>query len=101
MKNDDAFLRGEPSEIFSLKNIGYFYLRRLVRLIPFNLFMIMFGMFIIPNIGGGPIWYTYDSQVVAQCRKYWWTNALFINNFYPAKFEDKCMGWNWFIPVYV
>ena len=45
---------------FSLGHIGTFYIRRIVRLIPLNLFMILFAMFIIPNMGNGPIWYTVE-----------------------------------------
>ena len=26
---------------------------------------------------------------------------IFINNFYPANFDDKCMGWTWFVSCYI
>ncbi|XP_073967726.1 nose resistant to fluoxetine protein 6-like [Bombus fervidus] len=32
----------------------------------------------------------------AMCSKYWWTNILYINNFY--KWEDLCLIWSWYLP---
>jgi hypothetical protein len=66
---------------------------------PFNAFIVAFGIFVMPTIGYGPIWNDYN-KVVNPCYTYWWTNLAFINNFYPTNFDEKCMGWTWFIPVY-
>lgn len=54
----------------------------------------------LPYIGGGPIW-KYYNDMMTTCNSYWWTNAIFINNFYPVNYDDKCMGWNWYLPVYL
>ena len=35
-------------------------------------------------LGEGPFW--YEVQTETQCTKYWWTNLLYINNFYPTSF---------------
>lgn len=32
-----------------------------------------------------------------QCKKYWWTNLLFINNLYPTKMADQCIGHLWYL----
>lgn len=85
---------------YSAKNIWNFYKKKIIQIIPFNLFMIGFAMFLMPYLGGGPIW-KYYQDLMRPCQSYWWTNALFINNFYPVNYDDKCMGWNWFIPVYL
>jgi len=36
-----------------------------------------------------------------QCDTYWWTNAVWISNLYPAGFDEKCLPWTWFVPCYV
>jgi peptidoglycan/LPS O-acetylase OafA/YrhL len=77
-----------------------FFLKRVVRLTPFNLFIIGFGACLGPTMGGGPYWDLY-SKTFEPCNKYWWTNVLFIHNFYPAAFDEKCMGWTWIISCYM
>ncbi|XP_050472218.1 nose resistant to fluoxetine protein 6-like [Bombus huntii] len=32
----------------------------------------------------------------AKCSKYWWTNLLYINNFYH--WNDVCLIWSWYLP---
>jgi len=37
-----------------------------------------------------------------QCAKYWWTNMLYINNFYPEEMgetvkDQTCLGWSWYL----
>ncbi|XP_024227372.2 nose resistant to fluoxetine protein 6-like [Bombus impatiens] len=32
----------------------------------------------------------------AKCSKYWWTNILYINNFYH--WDDLCLTWSWYLP---
>jgi len=51
-----------------------------------------------PYLGKGPFWnniFTYTS--ITQCYKYWWTNLLYINNFYPTNYDDTCMAWTWYL----
>lgn len=67
---------------------------------PLNIVLMLFAMYLMPKIGYGPIWKTYE-EVMAPCSDYWWTNVLFVNNFYPSSFDDKCLPWNWFLPVYI
>ncbi|XP_068969037.1 nose resistant to fluoxetine protein 6-like [Bombus flavifrons] len=31
-----------------------------------------------------------------KCSKYWWTNLLYINNFY--KWDELCLTWSWYLP---
>ena len=81
-------------------NLKNFYLNKLLRFGPYNLFIVGFFTILEPYIGNGPLWKDMD-YVIGPCKQYWWTNALFINNFYPANYDDKCMGWNWFLPVYL
>lgn len=64
---------------------------------------LVFANFVVPIIGGGPVWETYQNKVMLPCRSLWWTNVLFINNIVPVNgtFDDKCMPFAWFIPALV
>ncbi|XP_003394659.2 nose resistant to fluoxetine protein 6 [Bombus terrestris] len=31
-----------------------------------------------------------------KCSKYWWTNILYINNFY--RWDELCLTWSWYLP---
>lgn len=57
----------------------YFY-----RLIPVYVFVIMF-MFMGNVLGSGPIWHDSTHKYIQACYDNWWTNLLFINNFYDAE----------------
>lgn len=77
-----------------------FVFKKLVKLTPFNLFVVGFALCVGPNMGGGPYWDLY-TKTMKPCETLWWTNLVFVNNFYPSNFDDKCMGWTWFLPCYV
>jgi peptidoglycan/LPS O-acetylase OafA/YrhL len=47
-------------------------------------------------VGEGYLWDQYTKYIVLRCDK-WWTNALFINNFYPTQFAEQCLGWSWYL----
>jgi hypothetical protein len=69
----------------SYKLVGKFYLKRLFRLTPTSMLVMMFcvgltryfinGPF-YPNDGLGPL-------NVSGCQQYFWTNLIYINNFKP------------------
>lgn len=77
----------------SAPNLLLVYVHRFFRLIPLYGLVMLFFAFLLPLFGNGPIFFQFSYQV-EQCRKYWWTNLLFINNF----FRHYCMGWTWYIP---
>jgi len=78
--------------------IGY-YCWRLVKFVPLLATVLAFAMYVVPIMGYGPIWNTYE-EVIQPCNQYWWTVLIQINNFYPASsFDDKCLPWAWFIPA--
>ena len=45
------------------------------------MFVILFYANLTPFLGEGPLW--YGIQKKTPCHDYWWTNLLYINNFYP------------------
>ena len=55
------------------------------RLTPTYMFVLLFFHKMTGFLGEGPFW--YGVQTETQCSKYWWTNLLYINNFYPTSFR--------------
>ena len=47
------------------------------------MFVLLFWNKLTVFLGEGPNWLNYQSDEA--CDKYWWTNLLYINNFYPTK----------------
>ena len=73
-----------------------FYVHRLIRLSP-GYYLAVFILFkVLPHVGSGPLWSFVDVRL---CEKYWWTNILYINNFYPAVNFDMCHGVTWYLAV--
>ena len=72
----------------------FFYVHRLVRLSPAYYFALFLNFKLLPHVGTGPLWYVRD---VGLCEKYWWTNILYINNFYPTTFSEQCYGVTWYL----
>ena len=46
---------------------------------------------VMPFAGSGPVYYEVINDIfLTNCASYWWTNILFINNFYPWEFNKVC-----------
>ena len=95
---------------------------RYARLVPTLGFAIMLFTLIVPYMGSGPVsslqfcafpvpqfnrvesnwgtnkrhhhkfWYLV-TDMVGHCNKNWWTNLLFVNNFYPPEYKEQCVPW--------
>lgn len=54
------------------------------------------GVFLLlPVFGDGPAFYEVLGTPLSACRRNWWTNLIYINNF--LKLEDQCMLHTWFL----
>jgi len=51
------------------------------------MFVLLFLDKLLRFLGEGPLW--HPEKFAYQCRKYWWTNLLYINNFYPTSFDAQ------------
>ena len=73
-------------QIFSiLLNFNFFFF---FRLWPVYGFVIFLSALVLPALSSGPLWYSNDPQ---NCKDYWWTNMLFIDNFHPKNSDKKVM----------
>jgi len=97
-KEDEKQSKGVS--MYSPKHLAGFYLLKIFRYLPLNMVMLLAAVYIMPYVGSGPIWNNY-LDMTQTCKSNWWTNLIWINNLYPAEFNDKCLAWTWFVPCYV
>lgn len=73
---------------------------RVIRIMPLYVCCLGFWMFLAPHMGSGPFWYQWE-HFLEPCRQLWWTNLLFINNFWPigAPTEANCFYHSWYLAV--
>ncbi|WAR11329.1 NRF6-like protein [Mya arenaria] len=71
-----------------------FYFHRFWRLTPPYMLVLMFGTVLSPYLIMGPLRLTND--IMGECRKNWWTNLLYINNYVELD-HWVCMGWSWYL----
>lgn len=57
-------------------------LDRYLRIIPSIMFLILFCTFILPLLGSGPMWNLVVTSHSDICKKYWWRNLLFLQNWF-------------------
>lgn len=74
-----------------------FVLRRVFRILPLLLVVLGINFFVVPWMTTGPIWSRYYNIFCKGCPDYWWSTALFINNFYPSRGPDQCYKITWYI----
>ncbi|XP_074653885.1 nose resistant to fluoxetine protein 6-like isoform X2 [Tubulanus polymorphus] len=75
-----------------------FYFHRFWRLTPAYMFIVMIYATLTGYFGNGPMSpILRESDYVTSCNKYWWTNLLYINNFYPQHEMKQCMDWSWYL----
>ncbi|XP_055338678.1 nose resistant to fluoxetine protein 6-like [Paramacrobiotus metropolitanus] len=77
------------------------YFHRWWRLTPVYVFVMMFYVYVMPHGIESP-WKLLIAQQGAPteyCKSYWWSNILYINNFFPVYRKGQCMNWTWFLAL--
>lgn len=64
------------------------------RMLPAYCAMMAITANIVPHLGDGPLWPQNIWSEAETCKKYWWTNLLFISNFIDAKYEVRFTSYN-------
>ncbi|KAE8749225.1 hypothetical protein FOCC_FOCC004132 [Frankliniella occidentalis] len=54
---------------------------RALRLLPVYAIVVLFCCTALPDMGEGPLWVEVAQPVADSCRKWWWSNLLFIQNY--------------------
>ncbi|XP_076313904.1 nose resistant to fluoxetine protein 6-like isoform X2 [Tachypleus tridentatus] len=65
-----------------------YYVHRYWKLTP-TFLIISGGIWLLEDLGSGPVWKESLDPLIKSCKKNWWTNVLYIGNFY--KVEDRCL----------
>ncbi|KAL5233121.1 hypothetical protein ACI65C_000531 [Semiaphis heraclei] len=78
----------------SLKFI-YLIIYRIIRIFPTYIAVIVIFAFVLPYMGDGPLWKLIVYPEAEFCRKNWWTNLLFINNYVHS--NEMCMVHAWYL----
>ena len=76
--------------------IIHYYVHRYLRLTPAYAFVLFFAWFLTDHLSYGPVISLINTFSKA-CSKSWWANFLYINNIYPWKLTDECIGWSWYL----
>ncbi|XP_046563547.1 nose resistant to fluoxetine protein 6-like [Haliotis rubra] len=83
--------RGKPTA----RQMVIYYIHRWWRLTPVYMFIILFYSGLLGHLIQGPV---AESKILLErdnCRDNWWTNILYINNFYS--FKEMCFPASWFL----
>ena len=74
------------------------YLFRYLRLTPLYFFVLLFWWKALRVVGLGPQWLS-QRRAYQTCKRYWWTNMLYVNNLVPFKdtFTEQCFGHAWYL----
>lgn len=68
---------------------------RYIRLAPVMLLFLLFNSTWSTRIGSGPFWDKTNLAERQFCRKNWWINALFLNNYFSG--DEKCLLPMWYL----
>ncbi|KAL3994535.1 Acyltransferase family protein [Acanthocheilonema viteae] len=79
--------------IYSLDIWSLFYIHRYIRLTPIYLMIMILDITLLTHFSDGPFWRPIEANY---CRKSWWTNLIYMNNFLLQDIE-VCMGWTWYM----
>lgn len=66
---------------------------------PLYYLTFLVGMFLIPRVSQGGVWFSLEQALFFECDRYWWASLLLVNNFIPWEQNAKggCMPWGWAI----
>jgi peptidoglycan/LPS O-acetylase OafA/YrhL len=75
------------------------YLGRFLRLTPTYMLALAIYSQLTPHFVPASAFATTMNPSLDPCPSYWWTNLLYINNFYPENGDlgKGCMGWSWYL----
>ncbi|ESP02880.1 hypothetical protein LOTGIDRAFT_230381 [Lottia gigantea] len=79
------------------KGMGLFYFHRYFRLTPLYMIVLMIYTNIAPYFTEGVLSSPLTQSRPENCRKFWWTNLLYINNLYHSGRQEMCMLWSWYL----
>ncbi|XP_024943408.1 nose resistant to fluoxetine protein 6 isoform X2 [Cephus cinctus] len=83
-----------PDKTFDILS---FYVHRYIRLTPAYAMVIGFYATLFYKLGSGPYWNKWIAACTEPCRKNWWTNLLYVNNYVID--GQMCLDQSWYLSV--
>ncbi|CAN7991494.1 unnamed protein product, partial [Ixodes pacificus] len=75
-------------------NVFRFFFNKYWRMAP-PLLLSLGLLFLMPVLGDGPFWTDIMGTEIELCERAWWSNLLFINNFWQSK--EMCLVATWYL----
>lgn len=79
-------------------NLRAIYFHRYLRIVPLYSFVLAVMYWVVPAVLPEKIGDEVDLGLI-DCRSYWWTNLVFLNNFIPYGKGNNCFGVSWYLAV--
>nr|CAI5840834.1 unnamed protein product [Callosobruchus analis] len=79
-------------------NIPLFYIHRYLRLTPALGALILVSVYLLDYMGSGPRWVLTHELFQKQCRKYWWSSLLYLQNYANIP-PNVCLDHTWYLSV--
>ncbi|KAJ7986824.1 hypothetical protein DPEC_G00332400 [Dallia pectoralis] len=76
--------------------VANFLFKRFKRVQPLHIFIVCLVIGLLSVVQRGAFWFIAQDQII-NCKKYWWSNCLLINNLFTI--TDICAPWTWYLSV--
>ncbi|CAH2108553.1 unnamed protein product [Euphydryas editha] len=87
---------GKMTGIQFIKRLHLFYLNRLLRMFPLLASIVLLEASVFHRVSDGPYWETVANNV-QNCRSFWWTTLLHVQNFVNP--DHICIVHSWYIAI--
>ena len=67
---------------------------RYIRLTPCFIIVMLIGV-ALSIVQNDTSQYLMAENIEQNCKKYWWRNVIYIQNFYPL--NEMCLSWSWYL----
>lgn len=81
---------------FSAWKLSMVYIHRYLRITPVYMFCLLFFWAMQVYIGSGPMWFDIGTYI-GECKEYWYTNLIYLNNFIPDWKASTCLSVSWYL----
>ncbi|CAL8279097.1 unnamed protein product [Merluccius merluccius] len=81
---------------FSRGLVAHFLFKRFIRVQPLHLFIVCLAIGFFSVVQRGAFWFIAEDEVT-NCKKYWWSNLLLVNNLFTI--TDICAPWTWYLSL--
>ncbi|XP_050346925.1 O-acyltransferase like protein-like [Nymphalis io] len=87
---------GRMTGVQVLKRLHVFYLNRLLRMFPLLASLVLLEASVFHRVGDGPYW-VHVADNVQDCRSFWWSTLLHIQNYVNP--DHMCIQHSWYVAI--